>query len=159
MESRDAGQDPRVLLSLTGLGAGRTDLPISRPRRSVRAAASLAARGSGNLCAVRNWASGLFACLLLASCGSYSGERTDGALDTTTSKAEQTEHAVIVHISNSTDPNIGLDMIENPLIDAIEAAGVGEFDGNEIGPDEALLSWRRPLLVVICTPVLPSCRE
>jgi hypothetical protein len=92
-----------------------------------------------NLCAVRNWASGLFACLLLAACGSNSGERTDGALDTTTSKAEQTEHAVIVHISNSTDPNIGLDMIEDPLIDAIEAAGVGEFDGNEIGPDEALL--------------------
>jgi PASTA domain len=67
----------------------------------------------------------------LGACVGFRTERT--------SKAESTEHAVIVHISNSTDPNIGLDMIEDLLIDAIEAAGVGEFDGNEVGLDEALL--------------------
>lgn len=34
-----------------------------------------------------------------------------------------------------TDRPIGLDEIEDPLIEAIERAGVGEFDGNEIAVD------------------------
>jgi hypothetical protein len=33
----------------------------------------------------------------------------------------------------------GLDEIEDPLIEAIDASGVGEFDGNELGPDGAVL--------------------
>ena len=32
-----------------------------------------------------------------------------------------------------------LDSIEDPLIAAIEASGIGEFDGNAIGPDGAVL--------------------
>ena len=34
---------------------------------------------------------------------------------------------------------MALDEIEEPLIEAIDEAGVGEFDGNEIGPDGATL--------------------
>ena len=32
-----------------------------------------------------------------------------------------------------------LDAIEDPLIAAIEVSGIGEFDGNLIGPDSAIL--------------------
>jgi hypothetical protein len=108
---------------------------------------------------VRSWAFVLFAPLLLAGCGGSSGEGTDGALDTTTSRAEQTEHAVIVHISSSTSSDIGLDMIEDPLIDAIEAAGVGEFDGNEVGPDEALLFMYGPDADALWRVVEPVLRD
>lgn len=48
------------------------------------------------------------------------------------------QHAVLVHITSLPD-DAGLDEVEDPLIEAIEGAGVGEFDGNEIGPDEAVL--------------------
>ena len=108
---------------------------------------------------MRSWVSILFACLLLAACGSDSGDRTDGALDTTPSTADETEHAVIVHISNSTNPDTGLDMIEDPLIDAIEAAGVGEFDGNEVGPDEALLFMYGPDANALWRVVEPVLRD
>ena len=108
---------------------------------------------------MRSWAPILFVPLLLATCGGNSGERTSGALNTTTSKPELAEHAVIVHISNSTDPNIGLDMIEDPLIDAIEAAGVGEFDGNEIRPDEALLFMYGPDADALWRVVEPVLRR
>ena len=69
------------------------------------------------------------------------------------------EHAVIVHISNSTDPSVGLDMIEDPLIDAIEATGVGEFDGNEIGPDGALLFMYGPDADALWRVVEPVLRD
>jgi hypothetical protein len=108
---------------------------------------------------VRGWASILWVPLLLAACGSRSGDEPDGALNTTTSKAEPTEHAVIVHISNSTDQHIGLDMIEDPLIDAIETAGVGEFDGNEIGPDEALVFMYGPDADALWRVVEPVLRD
>jgi hypothetical protein len=106
-----------------------------------------------------SWVPIMFAPLLLAACGSGSSERTDGALNTTTSSAESTEHAVIVHISSSTDSDRGLDMIEDPLIDAIEAAGVGEFDGNEIGPDEALLFMYGPDADALWSVVEPVLRD
>jgi hypothetical protein len=38
-----------------------------------------------------------------------------------------------------TDGEIGLDEIEDRLIEAIDRAGVGEFDGNEIGSEGATL--------------------
>jgi hypothetical protein len=49
------------------------------------------------------------------------------------------EEAVLVHITALAPADSGLDEVEDPLIEAIEAAGVGEFDGNEIGPDGAVL--------------------
>jgi hypothetical protein len=58
------------------------------------------------------------------------GARTGDSLNTMTSRAESTGHAAIVHTSSSTYSDIGLDMIEDPLIDAIEAADVGQFNGN-----------------------------
>ncbi len=51
--------------------------------------------------------------------------------------AEQ-EHAVLVHIT-SLPGDAGLDEVEDSLIEAIERAGVGEFNGNEIGPEESVL--------------------
>ena len=52
--------------------------------------------------------------------------------------------AVLIHIGSLTDPDAGLDLVEDPIIDAIERAGVGEFDGNEIGPDGATLYMYGP---------------
>lgn len=48
------------------------------------------------------------------------------------------EHAVLVNLPVD---QAGLDLatIEDPLIAAIEASGIGEFDGNAIGPDAAVL--------------------
>jgi hypothetical protein len=48
------------------------------------------------------------------------------------------EEAVLLYITSLPEES-GLDEIEDPLIEAIEAAGVGEFDGNDIGPDGATL--------------------
>jgi hypothetical protein len=42
------------------------------------------------------------------------------------------------------DLAIGLDEIEDRLIEAIDDAGVGEFDGNEIGPEDATLYMYGP---------------
>jgi hypothetical protein len=53
------------------------------------------------------------------------------------------EHAVIVFIPPP-DTELGLDEIEDPLIEAIEEDGTGEFDGNEIGPDGATLFMYGP---------------
>jgi hypothetical protein len=52
---------------------------------------------------------------------------------------------------------MALDEIEGPLIEAIERAGVGEFDGNGIGPDGAELYMYGPdgeALWQIVEPVL-----
>ena len=53
------------------------------------------------------------------------------------------EHAVLVHITNAR-AELGLDEIEDPLIEAIAAANAGEFDGNEIGPVDATLYMYGP---------------
>jgi hypothetical protein len=50
-------------------------------------------------------------------------------------------------VASVLDEDGGLDEIEDPLIEAIEAAGVGEFDGNEIGPDGAVLYCTAPMLM------------
>jgi hypothetical protein len=55
-----------------------------------------------------------------------------------------TEQAVLVHITSLGSPDAGLDEIDDPLIEAIDATGVGEFDGNEIGPDGAMLYMYAP---------------
>ena len=52
--------------------------------------------------------------------------------------AEMSEHAVIVTLP-AEQAVFDLDTIEDPLIAAIEASGIGEFDGNLIGPDSAIL--------------------
>lgn len=54
------------------------------------------------------------------------------------------EQAVLVRINSLSDPDSGLDLIEDPIIEAIDRAGVGEFDGNEIGPDGATLYMYGP---------------
>lgn len=55
------------------------------------------------------------------------------------------EHAVLIHIPAPSDGSqLFLDEIEDPLIEAIEDAGVGEFDGNDIGPNEAVLYMYGP---------------
>jgi len=48
------------------------------------------------------------------------------------------EHAVIVNLP-AHQVGLDLDTIEDPLIAAIGASGIGEFDGNAIGPDGAVL--------------------
>lgn len=53
------------------------------------------------------------------------------------------EHAVIVHLPNN-GSELALDLVEDPLIHVIEAAGVGEFDGNDIRQDEAVLYMYGP---------------
>ena len=54
------------------------------------------------------------------------------------------DHAVLVHVTSLPDNNAGLDKLEDPLIEAIEAAGVGEFDGNDIGAEGAVLYMYGP---------------
>jgi hypothetical protein len=69
------------------------------------------------------------------------------------------EQAVLIHITSLGIPDAGLDETEDPLIKAIDAAGVGEFDGNEIGPDDAVLYMYGPdadRLWEVVEPVLRS---
>jgi hypothetical protein len=71
-----------------------------------------------------------------------------------------TEHAVTVHLPSPAEGDeLALDQIEDPLIEAIDAAGVGEFDGHEVGPDEAVVYMYGPdadKLAAAIHPVLKS---
>lgn len=67
------------------------------------------------------------------------------------------DHAVLVYVKQLPDEDMALDEIEDPLIEAIEQAEVGEFDGNGIGPDGAELYMYGPdgeALWEIVEPVL-----
>lgn len=69
------------------------------------------------------------------------------------------EHAVVVHVTSIGGLDSGLDEIEDRLIEAIDEAGVGEFDGNEVGPDGAVLYMYGPdadRLWEVIEPVLRS---
>jgi hypothetical protein len=44
-------------------------------------------------------------------------------------------HAVIVHIYPDVDDSWGVDLVEDALTEAIDARGVGEFDGHDIALD------------------------
>jgi hypothetical protein len=71
------------------------------------------------------------------------------------------EHAVIIHLLVS-DAESGLDdlsALEERLTDAIEAAKVGEFDGNEVGGGEYVLFMYGPdaeRLFAVVRPVVDS---
>ena len=66
------------------------------------------------------------------------------------------EHAVLVHLT-SLPEDAGLDLVEDPLMEAIERAAVGEFDGNEIGPDGAVLYMYGPDAEASLLPSNPCC--
>jgi hypothetical protein len=69
------------------------------------------------------------------------------------------DHAVLVHITSLADEDAGLDEVEDPLIEAIELAGVGEFDGNEIGPEGAVLYMYGPDAEALWAAVEPVLRS
>ncbi len=69
------------------------------------------------------------------------------------------QHAVLVHILAPSEGQLSLDVIEDPLIEAIEAAGVGEFDGNLIGPDDAVLYMYGPDADRLFAAVEPTLRD
>lgn len=49
------------------------------------------------------------------------------------------EHAVIAYLRPGAGDDWSVDVVEDQLIEAIEEAGVGEFDGNLLGPGEVEL--------------------
>lgn len=83
--------------------------------------------------------------LALSGCASESvhGSAKPTTSSSTRSEVAVPEQAVIVFIT-SIPADSGLDEIEDPIMDAIERADVGEFDGNEIGPDGAELYMYGP---------------
>ena len=63
--------------------------------------------------------------------------------------APEPEQAVIVHLRGSGLPdeiyeNYDVSTLEDQLIEAIEANQLGEFDGNEFGPEETVLYMYGP---------------
>ena len=67
------------------------------------------------------------------------------------------DHAVLVCVKQLPDEDMALHEIEDPLIEAIQQAEVGEFDGNGIGPDGAELYMYGPdgeALWAIVEPIL-----
>ena len=68
------------------------------------------------------------------------------------------EQAVLVYIA-SLDEETGLDDIEDPLVEVIEGAGVGEFDGNLIGPDGVVLYMYGPDADQLWATVAPVLRS
>lgn len=74
-------------------------------------------------------------------------------------EAGSPEHAVLVHLASPAVGDIALDEIEEPLIEAIDNAGAGEFDGHEIGPDGPTLYLYGPdadRLFTAAEPILRS---
>jgi hypothetical protein len=64
-------------------------------------------------------------------------------------RADESEQAVLVYLDVTDLPqqvyeNYDLATIEDRLIEVINANGLGEFDGNEIGPTEAILFMYGP---------------
>ncbi len=55
----------------------------------------------------------------------------------------EAEHAVLIHMRADAQ-TLYLDDFEDPIAEAIHRAGVGEFDGNEIGSDDAVLYMYGP---------------
>jgi hypothetical protein len=68
------------------------------------------------------------------------------------------EHAVSIHVSSLAD-DIGLDQIEDPIIDAIARSGSGRFDGNQIGPDGAVLYLYGPDADTLWATIDPAVRR
>jgi hypothetical protein len=71
--------------------------------------------------------------------------------------APSPDQAVLVHIAGPMHYGIGLGDLEDALIEAIERADVGEFDGNELGPEDATLFMYGPdadHLFAVIEPVL-----
>jgi len=69
------------------------------------------------------------------------------------------EHAVIVTLAAPLAPGVELFELEDELIEAIDSAGVGEFDGNLIGGDEVVLYMYGPdadTLFAAIEPVLAN---
>lgn len=54
------------------------------------------------------------------------------------------QHAVIVKLAVPLAPGFELYEVEDELIDAIDSAGVGEFDGNLLGGGEVVLYMYGP---------------
>ena len=53
--------------------------------------------------------------------------------------AAPVEQAILIHLPGPLDADTGLDEVELPIIEAVARTGTGEFDGNAIGPDGAVL--------------------
>ena len=68
----------------------------------------------------------------------------DPAAVVPSSVATGDDHAVLIRIGSLTHPDAGLDLIEDAIIEAIDRAGVGEFDGNEVGSDGVTLYMYGP---------------
>lgn len=68
------------------------------------------------------------------------------------------EQALLVHLP-ATGPPFALDVIEDPLIAAIDAAGIGEFDGNEVGAGGATLYMYGPDAEALFEVVEPILRQ
>lgn len=68
------------------------------------------------------------------------------------------EHAVLIHIPSLLDEDGGLDVIEDALAEALGEAGVGEFDGNDIGADGAVLYMYGPDADALWQAVEPVAR-
>jgi hypothetical protein len=74
-------------------------------------------------------------------------------------EAASPEHAVLIHLTSPAAGAVALDEIEEPLMEAIDEAGVGEFDGNEIGPDGATLYMYGPDADRLFSAVEPILRN
>jgi hypothetical protein len=68
------------------------------------------------------------------------------------------EQAVLIHVPSLVE-GIGLDQIEEPIMRAASDSGAGEFDGNDIGPDGALLYLYGPAADVLWQAIEPAVRR
>lgn len=75
------------------------------------------------------------------------------------SAAVDDEQAVLIRITELSDRDAGLDVVEDPIIEAIGRAGVGEFDGNEVGPDGATLYMYGPDADALWAAIEPEVRR
>ncbi len=79
------------------------------------------------------------AVVLVAGCsGSHESPQADPSTAAKGPSAD--EHAVLIHITPPENPDeFGLDLIEDPLDEALDGSDAGELDGNEIGPEGAVI--------------------
>lgn len=100
--------------------------------------------------------------VVAAGCAPNTGAHSSDSPSNSSAPANDSveEHAVLIHVGTPEDPDqFGLDLIEAPIIEALEGSGAGELDGNEVGPDGAVIYLYGADADVLHTVVKPALEE